>query len=207
MLAIKDIANRAGGVPELARKLGVSRQAIYQWSVVPLDKIDGVIRATGLSKSALRPDVFSDEMNASYEADLSTWAQRQADLLVHGQFSELDVHNLSEEIADMARRERDEIESRMSVLLVHLLKWRHQPELRSGSWAATILEQRTRINRRLQRSPSLQSVPSEVFAEEYTLARQMAALETGLPIGQFDEAPPFSVDQALDVEFLPDPAA
>lgn len=42
----------------------------------------------------------------------------------------------------MGRSEKRELESRLTVLLVHLLKWRHQPIRGGGSWQLTIDEQR-----------------------------------------------------------------
>ncbi|HET6520470.1 MAG TPA: DUF29 domain-containing protein [Geminicoccaceae bacterium] len=64
------------------------------------------------------------------EADFHVWAQRQAELLRAGRLGELDVLNLAEEVEDSSRRERDALESRLEALLVHLLKWRHQPARR-----------------------------------------------------------------------------
>ena len=63
--------------------------------------------------------------------------------------AEMDYQNLSEYLADMARRDRREVFSRLVVLLSHLLKWEHQPEKRSGSWRGTILEQRRELRQLL----------------------------------------------------------
>jgi len=56
----------------------------------------------------------------------------------------------------MGRRDKREIESRLVVLLAHLLKWRVQVWFQSRSWSATIREQRRRIGRLMRESPSLQ---------------------------------------------------
>ena len=91
----------------------------------------------------------------------------------------------------MASSYRHAIESRLGVLLPHLLKWRWQPDKRTGSWESSIIEQRSQIARRLKESPSLKSYPAEILAEEYKLARRKTAAETGLPISAFPEQCPF----------------
>lgn len=51
-------ADKVGGVAQLAEKIGVSRQAIYQWSRIPAERVVDVERATGIPRSELRPDIF-----------------------------------------------------------------------------------------------------------------------------------------------------
>ena len=68
-----------------------------------------------------------------------------AELIRLGRLDEIDYPNLAEYLADMARRDRLEVESRLAVLIVHALKWTHQPDRRSGNWKATIIEQRQEL--------------------------------------------------------------
>jgi hypothetical protein len=103
----------------------------------------------------------------------------------------------------LARAEKREIEDRLNVLLVCLLKWSHQPTQRSGGWASTIIEQRARLLKRLQESPSLRAYPGEVLDEEYAIARDKAAAETGLRAATFPKTCPYTIDQVLDPDFLP----
>ena len=112
--------------------------------------------------------------------------------------------NLAEEIESLGRSERYEIESRLKVLLVHLLKWRYQPQAQSNGWKGTIREQRARIARRIGDSPSLRGYPEEILADEYSFAVPQAADETGLSEDAFPAACPFTVEQILDPGFLPD---
>src|SRR5215813_12866964 len=206
---IREAAGKVGGVPKLARKLGVSRQAIYQWTEVPIDRAADLERVTGIPRSRFRPDVFKHvapadaEAAASYDRDYYAWLTRQAALLAEGRFTDLDLDNLIDEIQALARSEKREIENRLNVLLVHLLKWAHQPAQRSGGWASTIIEQRARLLKRLQESPSLRGYPGEVLDEEYAIAREKAAAETGLRGGTFPKTCPYTIDQVLDPDFLP----
>nr|MDF0364926.1 DUF29 domain-containing protein [Nodosilinea sp. TSF1-S3] len=48
---------------------------------------------------------------------------------------------LIEAIESLGRQERQDLRSRLGVLLGHLIKWHYQPEARSKSWRATIREQ------------------------------------------------------------------
>jgi hypothetical protein len=76
------------------------------------------------------------------------------------------------------------VSSRLVTLLVHLLKWEHQPDRRSGSWEGTILEQRREL-RQLLESGTLRNHAIAVLAEAYADARKQAAAETRLPRGTF----------------------
>lgn len=204
---LKEAAQRVGGVPALAERLGVSRQALYQWRRIPAEKVAALARETGMAEPLLRPDLFGPSARLSgqtpFERDFAAWAFEQAAALKRGQFESLDVENLCEEIEDLARRDKDEIESRLAVLLKHLLKMRYQPDMRSPSWDSTILEQRARIARRIARSPSLCGYPAKVLDDEYALARREASIETGLPMERFPRECPFGIEEILDLDFMP----
>ncbi len=136
------------------------------------------------------------------ESDFYAWTQAQAHLLRTGQLELIDNQNLAEEIEDMGRAEKRELESRLDVLVMHLLKWQFQPNLRSRSWQLTIKEQRIRLQKQLKQSPSLKSTISQVFAEAYQLAVISAERETGLD--GFLATCPYSLEQILADEFLPE---
>ena len=138
-----------------------------------------------------------------YEDDFFEWTRQQAQLLREKRFDDLDLDNLIDEVESVGSSERSEIESRLDVLIAHLLKWKYQPGARSSGWSGTIAEQRRRILRRLKASPSLKSFPAEVFDGCHLSARLLAAKETGIDFTLFPEQPPFTLEQALDDDFLP----
>ena len=145
--------------------------------------------------------------NSLYEKDFFTWTQEQARLLRERRFDDLDLDNLIDEVASVGSSEEHEIRRRLKVLLAHLLKWKFQPRFRGISWRRTIRQQRESIAEIIEASPSLRTYPSQVMRTAYTGATVSASEETGLAIGIFSEECPFSVDQALDLEFFPeDPA-
>jgi hypothetical protein len=139
-----------------------------------------------------------------YERDFNLWVEEQVALLEAGAFERLDVANLMEEIADVARSQRRAIRSDLVVLLTHLLKWQYQASNRSTGWAGSIVEHRRCIREEIEDSPSLAGYPGEVFERCYRAARDQAAAETGLPVSRFPQASPYSVEQALNPDFLPD---
>ena len=138
-----------------------------------------------------------------YERDFFAWTQEQATKMRERRQDQVDWDNLAEEIESVGRREKREIGDRLETLLRLLLKWQFQPDLRCHSWQSGIGEQRTFLDGILEMSPSLASYPEEVLQEEYTWARERAAIETGLPIRTFSEAVPYTLAEILDYRFMP----
>ncbi|HWP00637.1 MAG TPA: DUF29 domain-containing protein [Methylococcus sp.] len=142
-------------------------------------------------------------MSITKSQDFYGWTQEQAALLRAGRWSETDLAQLAEEIENMGRSEWRELESRLKVLLVHLLKWRFQPSHRGRSRELTIKEQRRAVFHVLKANPSLEPRLDEVLADAYELAILGAARETGLDEGAFPERCPWSIEAVLNPEFLP----
>ena len=140
-----------------------------------------------------------------YEQDFYLWIQTTAELLKQGRLTELDLENLIEEIETMGRSEKKALRSNLEVVLIHLLKYKYQAEKRSGSWRATIREHRKRIRQALEESPSLKPYFDEVFGLCYDDARLLAVDETELHLATFPEQSPFTPEQALNPDFLPEP--
>jgi ribosomal protein L29 len=142
-----------------------------------------------------------------YETDYVAWADEQAMLLEQKRWDELDLVNLVEEVKDLSGRHRDALESQLTRLLMHLLKWQFQPSHRSNSWAGTIKEARKQIARLTRKHPVLKLHVFKVYVECYLDAREDAADETGLPVQHFPWECPYLVEEALDCEFFPEPEA
>jgi hypothetical protein len=87
---------------------------------------------------------------------------------------------------------------------MHLLKYKYQPEKRSNSWRYTIIEHRLRLHKAFKHSPSLKRYFLQEFADCYLNARKLASAETGLAIATFPIESPFTAEQTLDEEFLPE---
>ncbi len=137
-----------------------------------------------------------------YEQDFYLWLNTTAQLLRNRQLDDVDLDNLIEEIEDMGKDKRRELQSRLRVLLMHLLKYQYQPERRSSSWISTILEQFDQIESLLKNSPSLKPYYLEIFAETYLKAVRFASAETKLPIKTFPNDSPFSPEDVINSDFI-----
>ena len=108
----------------------------------------------------------------------------------------------------ICKRDVRELESRLEVLVMHLLKWPYQPERRERGrrWRSTIIEQRGRLQRLLAQSPSLHPQIPILVAEGYTRTRQRTLVETGLTESVIPPTCPWSTGQSLDDAFWPEEA-
>ena len=140
-----------------------------------------------------------DELPALYEQDETAWLDAMAELVRNGRVEDLDLDHLAEYLSDMARRDRRDVESRLIVLMTHLLKWSHQPDHRSRSWRATVIEQRQELSRLAGRGV-LRNHAEQILGEVYPDAVERAAAETGLSPSRFPKESPYSLDQLLAIE-------
>jgi hypothetical protein len=140
----------------------------------------------------------------AYDEDFYAWTEHQAQLLRAGEFSQVDAERIAEEVEDMGKSIRHELRNRMAVLIMHLLKWQYQPGYRSTSWSGTIAEQRQQISELLEESPSLRQVPAQELSKIYTSAVRKAMGDTGLPEKSFPASCPFTPEQVLAEDFLPE---
>ena len=138
-----------------------------------------------------------------YERDFFAWSRQQAELLRAGKLAEADIEHIAEEIDSMGRTEKRELISRLSVLLLHLLKWRYQPDKRGPSWEASIRVQRNRLADHLDDNPSLRPLLPKALASAYRDAALEAVAETGLARSTLPDACQWTVEQVLDGGFWP----
>ena len=141
---------------------------------------------------------------STYETDFYGWVFDQAEFLKAGRFVDLDLEHLIEEIESMGRREKRTLESRLIVLLQHLLKWQYQPMRRGRSWQSTIKVQRNRMIEVVEDNPSLKPKIPEILHTAYSSAVLGAASETGLDENVFPEQCPWSYAQVCDNTYYPD---
>jgi Domain of unknown function DUF29 len=138
-----------------------------------------------------------------YDADFVQWSDRTAQLLREQRFADLDLEHLIGEIEDLGNRHRDALDSQLTRLLMHLLKYEFQPEQRSESWLGSIKESRKQIKRLCRKYPSLNPYLEQCWEECYTDAIEDANDETGLPQSQFPVQCLYAIADILDPEFLP----
>lgn len=139
-----------------------------------------------------------------YDIDFYAWTNEQAELLRAGKLSSADIGNIAEEIESMGRSEKRELVSRLEILLLHLLKWRFQPERRGASWEVSITNSRDQIVEHLADNPSLKVKLPESIETAYRRARGGARVETGLDASTFSPTCPWSFERLMDEGFWPE---
>lgn len=139
----------------------------------------------------------------NYDSDFYGWTQEQAALLKAGRLSELDIDNLLEEVETMGRSERRELDSRLTVLLLHLLKWQYQPIRRGRSWQLSIEGQRINFSETLYENPSLKPQLDTILKKAYAKSVIKASQETALDKLTFPISCPWTLSQILDDKFYP----
>jgi hypothetical protein len=130
----------------------------------------------------------------TYERDFYTWSLEQARLLREGRLDALDRENVAEEIESAGAEQFNKLVGALRVLLLHILKWDHQPERRSRSWALSIKEQRIVLRAVIEDNPGLKPRIAEALARAYEQASVAAAKETGLDEDTFPDKCPYSFD-------------
>ncbi|MBV8732141.1 MAG: DUF29 domain-containing protein [Acidobacteriia bacterium] len=139
-----------------------------------------------------------------YEEDFSVWACRNAQLLREGRIAEADLEHIAEEMEDLGKEREHSLASQVRRLLAHLLKYQHQPSHRSRSWLGFIANARAEIEWVLEHSPSLKSSMHVMLESEYPRAIRQVSAETGIPRESFPPECPYTFQQIMQDDFLPE---
>lgn len=145
--------------------------------------------------SAVKAAAVQTRDGTAYEDDFYTWTQEQGARLRAGDFSGLDLANLAEEIESLGRSEFNSLVGAWQVILLHMLKFDHQPDKKTRSWAISIAAQRKEAEFILKDNPGLKGRLDEALERAYQGARLGASKETWLPLRRFPETCPYSPDE------------
>jgi hypothetical protein len=140
-------------------------------------------------------------LRAEYQRDFYSWLLEQARHVREGRWDAVDRENVAEEIESLGREQFNKLESALRVLILHILKWDHQPVRRSRSWALSIRQQRLEVDDVLADNPGLKPRIAEALARAYRKARLQAIKETNLKESRFPEACPYSFDDVVSRKF------
>ncbi len=132
---------------------------------------------------------------ATYETDGYGWALETAAALREGRFEGVDWESVAEELEGVAKTERNTLQSNLMQVLLHMLKFEYQPEMRTRSWELSLVEHRGRVRDVLQENPSLKPSREEVLAKAYYYARLRAANQTGIALSALPLECPWSFAQ------------
>ncbi len=143
-----------------------------------------------------------------YEHDFLLWTEQQAALLRAGKLAELDSEHILEEIESMGKEQKLALQSLLRLIMLHLLKLNYSPAKDPrNKWIEELLEFRAQAENRLEETPSLQHYAHELFDKAWPQARRIA-IKTFNIYGEKAAIPlecPYTLQQVLDADFLPDP--
>ena len=141
-----------------------------------------------------------------YDRDLNLWLEEAIAKLKAGDFQNLDVANLIEELEGLAGRDRRELENRLTTLLEHLLKRLYvKSEYDYAGWVRTINRTRMEIYKILRQSPSLKNYANspELFQDAFDDALKLMRSDPDYKSVNFPNTWLFSrdIDDILNVDF------
>ena len=154
-----------------------------------------------------------------YETDFYRWKEQQKELLASRQFDQLDLDRVIAEFDDMAN-ELDSLESRLTTLLLHLLKYDYQvrvlnpvlPEpYNCRDWLGTIDRTRLAIFKMIKKRPHLKSLVLDVYPESYKDGKKLAIKAMNnyvqphqrLDDSSFPAECPWTYEQIMEEDWLP----
>lgn len=113
-----------------------------------------------------------------YDRDLDLWLEMAIAQLKAGDFQNLDIENLIEELEGLTGSNKREVESRLIRLIEHILKrcYVKMPDC-YRDWEVTIINQRGELKRQLRQSPSLKRVFLRSFDDSFTEALEIVRTE------------------------------
>jgi hypothetical protein len=148
------------------------------------------------------PAALTRTASCLYDTDFHEWCITMAELLRAGRIDAVDIEHVAEEIEDLGKSQYRELDSRTTVLILHLLKERHQADKHTRSWDQTIRDQRIEIRALLRYNPSLKRALAGAPARVYQDAVDKASNETGLSEDSFPRQCPFSPQEIFGSEFF-----
>ncbi|SKB15503.1 Similar to tr/P74065/P74065 [Planktothrix sp. PCC 11201] len=113
-----------------------------------------------------------------YDIDFALWITETVNQLKSRNIENLDWDNLIEEIESLGKRDKRELESRLTTLFEHALKrcYVSLPDCFRG-WEVTIYRTQQDIKKQLRDSPSLRNYLQEIYLDCYQEALENMRIE------------------------------
>ncbi len=145
-------------------------------------------------------------MMSLYDLDFQRWLDKTVTQLKAQDFYNLDLENLIEEIESLGRSDKRAISSYLMRLCEHFLKlqyWESERESCFRGWRLEIANFRLQIQAILKDSPSLKKYLCESFLLDYCNGRKLFLKASDWDAHLIPEEPEFTLEQALDEDWLP----
>lgn len=91
----------AGGIAQLARKIGIAQPSVSNWHRVPAARVIAVEAATGVSRKLLRPDLYSEQVTENAAVDPVDAARAQEYALLTALLSSAPSRALLAQLAEL----------------------------------------------------------------------------------------------------------
>jgi Domain of unknown function DUF29 len=115
----------------------------------------------------------ADHTLSLYDRDLVAWAAQQAALIRERRFEDLDVENLAQEVEDLAKSQRRELNSRICNILEHMIKLEVLPATDPrADWHDTIRREHQDIEALLDDNPSLRREVDDIISRQLPIAKR-----------------------------------
>jgi len=139
-----------------------------------------------------------------YEIDDDRWLEETIKLLKKQQFELLDLENLIEELEDLGKEKKNAVASLLEQIIRHLLLlqyWTIEFENNAVHWQGEIYTFRTQLKRRI--TSNLRNYLTSELNSIYKDALGFVKIKTQNSVS-FPPECPYSIDQLLDIDWLPD---
>lgn len=140
------------------------------------------------------------EPRTLYKQDEHAWIEQQIALMRARKFDQLDGDNLVLFLNDMMIRDRSELRSRITNLIMYLLKIQHLSERITPRMLSNIIAHQQEINTLLAQVPRLQAHVPGLFDGAYRDAVKHIGVEDDVPPGRFPPRAPWTLQEIIDIE-------
>lgn len=144
------------------------------------------------------------DLKTLYEIDEAQWLESTIELLKKGQFNALDLENLIEELEDLGKEKKNAVVTLLEQVIRHLLLlqyWSDESEYNAVHWQGEIYSFRVQLRRKL--TTNLRNYLEVELNSIYQDALGFVKIKTQNSVS-FPQECPYSLDQLLDIEWLPD---
>ena len=139
-----------------------------------------------------------------YNQDFALWIEETVKQLKSGDFSQVDLENLIEEVESLGRRDKRGLENRLITLFEHALKRCYVllPDCYRG-WEGTLNRTQQKLNQILDDSPSLRNFLEQILFKCYQKALDNMRIEYD---ANFPDVCPFpnDINKLLNHKFWQD---
>ena len=157
-----------------------------------------------LQRKAMKITSFENPLKSLYEEDEHLWLTETIKLLKENRLERLDIENLIEELEDLSKRDKNQVESFLRQIIIHLLLlqyWTAEHEYNYRHWQGEIATFRVQLNRALTTNlkQHLSDNREDIYQESIFIVTQ----KTGLSLQIFPSICPYSLEHLLDKSWFP----